>query len=77
MTVRYGRHEKRWAGPVAEALAEDAAFRTWILRRTRFAEFASTARLLNEEMLAKRSKGAKSWWASHFMEACGVAGLTL
>ena len=74
MTAEYGRSEKMFARPVAEALADNPAFRSWLLGRTRFADFAGTARLLDDEMLAKRSKNAKSWWASHFTEACRCAG---
>jgi hypothetical protein len=72
--VEYGHREKRYARPIADALADNAAFRAWMLGRTRFAESASTARLLDMEMLAKQSKGAKSWWASHFSEACRCIG---
>jgi hypothetical protein len=74
MSMNYGRLEKLFARPIAEALVENSEFRVWMLRRTKFAEFAITARLLDREMLAKRSKAAKSWWASHFTEACRCIG---
>jgi hypothetical protein len=74
MIVEYGHLEKRYARPIADALADNCDFRAWILDRTRFAEFAPTARLLDMEMLAKRSKGVTTWWASHFSEACCCVG---
>jgi hypothetical protein len=74
MTMEYGRLEKLFARPIADALVSNSQFRAWLLSRTKFAEFATTACLLDQEMLAKRSKGAKSWWASHFTEMCRCAG---
>lgn len=72
--VEYGRLEKRYARPIAEALAQNQEFRTWLLERTVFSGVATSARLLDQEMLAMRSKVAKSWWASHFTEACRCGG---
>lgn len=51
----YGAVELQFASPFAEALANDVAFRTWVLRQTKFAEFADEAKLLDSEMLKKRS----------------------
>jgi hypothetical protein len=72
--VEYGRLEKRYARPIAEALAQNQEFRVWLLERTVFFGVAASARLLDKEMLAMRSKTATSWWASHFTEACRCEG---
>jgi hypothetical protein len=72
--MEYGHLEKRYSRPIAEALVSNAEFRTWLLSRTMFSDFAATARLMDQEMLAKRSKAATSWWASHFTESCRCAG---
>lgn len=70
----YGRWEYVYAAPFAEALVNDPIFRSWVLRRTVFAEFADEARLLDQEMFLKRSPGTKTWWRSHFQEACRCTG---
>ncbi len=43
--MRYGTVEFE---PFATALVEDPSFRAWVLRRTKFSEFAD-ARILNDE----------------------------
>jgi hypothetical protein len=68
----YGYNEKRYAEPFAEALANDPIFRSWVLRQTIFANYADEARLLHREMHAQRN--AKTWWGSHFTEACRCTG---
>lgn len=70
----YGSVEFLYAEPFANALVTDPAFRTWVLRRTRFAVFADEAHLLQDEMRAKRSKQAATWWRSHFTEKCRCQG---
>jgi hypothetical protein len=74
MNMDYGRKEFIVAAPVAERLVGDDHFRTWLLKQTKFAPFAKEARLLHEEMAAKRSKVAKTWWRSHFTESCRCSG---
>ena len=59
-SVSYGRLELLYAEPFAEALVGDLAFRSWVLKQTKFASFADEAKLLHCEMLAKRSPRAKS-----------------
>jgi hypothetical protein len=70
--MRYGLVEFAYAAPFANALAEDGSFRAWVLRQTKFAAFASDARLLHEEMKAQRR--AATWWRSHFTETCRCQG---
>jgi hypothetical protein len=72
--IGYGEAEKRFATPFADALATDKAFRKWVLERTEFADFAGEARLLHEEMKARRSGIAQTWWRSHFTEKCRCFG---
>lgn len=71
-----GKIENLHAEPFADALEKDPTFGFWLLRKTVFADFADEARLLNREMLAKRSPTAKNWWQSHYQEKsrCGCAG---
>ena len=59
-----GKIENLHAEPFADALEKDPTFGFWLLRKTVFADFADEARLLNREMLAKRSPTAKNWWQS-------------
>ena len=54
------------------ALVEDPSFRTWVLRQTKFADFAEGARILHEEMMAQRN--ATTYWRSHFTEKCRCQG---
>lgn len=70
----YGRIERQYAEPFADALATDLNFRSWVLNQTEFAEFANSARLLHEEMGTKRSKTAQNWWRSHYTESCRCLG---
>ncbi|MDF1600874.1 hypothetical protein PZ895_13985 [Mesorhizobium sp. YIM 152430] len=70
----YGSIEHAHAEPFAEAIARNAAFRAWVLRQTKFKQFADGARLLDEEMKAKRSRFSTTWWRSHYTEACRCEG---
>lgn len=70
----YGAQEARFAGPFAEALRSNSRFRTWLLARTEFHRYAATTTLLDEEMKARRSKAATSWWRSHYRGGCLCAG---
>ncbi len=70
----YGSIEFSYAEPFANTLEADPAFRSWVLRRTKFAGFAESARLLHEEMQARRSGSSKTWWRSHFTERCRCQG---
>ena len=68
-----GSLEFAYAQPFANALA-DPAFRSWVLRQTRFDRYSDGARLLDEEMLSKRGKSSGTWWRSHFSEKCRCQG---
>lgn len=70
----YGSLEFAYAEPFAGALASDPAFRSWVLRQTKFASFADEASLLHEAMRAKRGKSTATWWRSHFTEKCRCQG---
>jgi hypothetical protein len=72
--VEYARIEKTYAKPVADALVDNTEFRIWILEQTIFAKFGASARLLNNEMLALRTKGTLLWWNSHFSPKCKCPG---
>jgi hypothetical protein len=52
----------------------DRAFGVWVLKQTKFANYADEAKLLHREMLAKRSPRARSWWRSHYSESCRCFG---
>lgn len=71
--MNYGHEELIYAEPFANALVNNPAFKAWVLSRTSFAPYANEARLLSDEMRAKR-KLAKYWWRSHYTEACRCAG---
>jgi len=70
----YGSIEFTYAEPFANALVADPAFRSWVLRQTKFAAFADEARLLHDEMRARRSSNSATWWRSHFTEKCRCQG---
>ena len=73
MLMSYGALEFAYAEPIAAALVSNPEFRTWVLSRTRFGQRASGARLLHEEMLARRGKAA-NWWRSHYTHKCTCDG---
>ncbi|MGL5734444.1 MAG: hypothetical protein ACRCYS_06220 [Beijerinckiaceae bacterium] len=70
----YGPEEYAYAEPIAEALRDNRQFLSWIISQTSFSEGAMTARLLFDEMKKHRSKGAKTWWRSHYHEKCRCEG---
>lgn len=70
----YGSVEFAYAEPFANSLVADPSFRTWVIRKSKFAAFAEGARLLHEEMRTKRSKNSATWWRSHFTEKCRCKG---
>jgi hypothetical protein len=72
--MRYAAVESRYAEPIAETLVSDPAFRAWFLRKTVFSEYADAARILDREMLAKRSRTARNYWQSHYTESCRCPG---
>lgn len=72
--MRYGPNEFKYANPIADAIVQNPAFRAWLLGRTKFADTASEARPLPEEMLARRSPGTATWWRSHYAQGCQCAG---
>src|SRR5271163_3840627 len=67
----YGSTEFAYAKPFADALVDDPAFRSWVLRRTKFAHLAEGSRLLSEEMKARRSSSSTNWWRSHYTDEDG------
>jgi hypothetical protein len=71
--MRYGSLEYKYAAPIAKALANNAAFREWLLLKSEFSEF-SDARILHEEISAHRSNSAAEWWRFHFTEKCRCEG---
>lgn len=72
--MKYGGKELLYAEQIADALVNNSTFRTWVLMRTKFANLADDARLLNEEMKKQRSAVAQTWWRSHFTEKCRCFG---
>ena len=72
--MRYGALEFAYAEPFANTLERNAEFRSWVLRQTKFAESAESARLLHDEMRSKRSAVSATWWRSHFTEKCRCPG---
>lgn len=71
--MRYGSLEYKYASPIAQALADNAAFREWVLLQSEFFEF-SDARILHEEMAVHRSNPTAEWWRFHFTEKCRCLG---
>jgi hypothetical protein len=70
----YAQKERAFAEPFVEELVANAAFRRWLIARIGLSELAIDARLLHEEMKARRTKAATSWWASHFNGRCKCEG---
>lgn len=74
MSHVYAHREKKYSVPIADGLVSNPKFRKWVIGRTKFASY-DDAELLSEKMLQKRSKGASTWWASHFQfRACDCSG---
>ena len=72
--MKYGSIEWQYAEPIARTLVEDQNFRTWVLKQTRFSNYADEARLLHKDMKAMRSPSAETWWRSHYTEKCRCQG---
>ncbi len=72
--MQYGSIEFAYAEPFAKSLVADSAFREWVLRRTKFSDEASGAKLLSEEMKALRGRSSATWWRSHYSEKCRCEG---
>jgi hypothetical protein len=70
----YARNEKKYSAPLADGLRLNVCLRTWILRQTKFAAHADSARLLDAEMMRCRTVKATNWWASHFRTDCDCFG---
>lgn len=71
--MKYGSLEYRYAAPLAQALVDDPAFRSWVLSKSVFAEH-SDAKLLNAEMAVHRKNDKAEWWRFHFTEKCRCDG---
>ena len=71
---RYAHLEKEYSEPIADGIAHNASFRTWLLKHTRFGDEAKSALPLVEEMRKRRSKSAQTWWGSHYTESCRCIG---
>lgn len=63
--MKYGSIEYRYAEPIARHLADDAAFRRWVLSRSKFSDYAD-AKLLKDEMFIHRRNKTSEWWRFHF-----------
>lgn len=59
------RIEHTYCEPFAEGLAQDAAFRTWVLQKAGLGDFAISARCLWEKQREQRP-GAKFWWKDYY-----------
>ena len=68
--------EHTYCEPFAEALAEDKAFRIWVLQRAGLGDFSMSARCLREEQRVKRP-GAMFWWKDYYCHEsrCNCDGL--
>lgn len=69
----YGHIEHVYAEAFAEALASDARFREWVLKRTKFVDRRG-CRVLRSEMRAVRTNPNAPWWKNHFTNSCGCFG---
>jgi hypothetical protein len=69
----YGHLEHEYACRFAEALLTDSEFRRFILGRTKFGG-RGASRVLIDQMVVRRSKGAKFWWKNYFTESCRCFG---
>lgn len=71
--MKYGSKEFAFAEPFAAALISDAKFRSWLLKKTKFAEHADVATVPMEEMATRRGL-SQTWWRSHYTERCRCEG---
>ena len=69
--MQYGYRELEVAEPFAEGFVQDPEFCRWVIEQTPFASSASSVRLMHEEMRARRSSTAGSWWRSYWTRKCG------
>jgi hypothetical protein len=77
LTGKLGAHkEHSYCQPFAESLADDKAFRTWVLERLGLGDFATSALCLREEQRAQRPS-ARFWWKDYYCHErrCVCAGL--
>lgn len=70
----YGSVEYAYAEPFANVLVTEPAFRSWVLRQTKFADFAEVSLVLHDDMKRQRSRSSATWWRSHFSEKCRCQG---
>src|SRR6202023_3162662 len=70
----YGSVEYTYAEPFANALVTDPLFRVWVLRQTKFRDFAEDARILHDQMKTQRRANSATWWRSHYTEKCRCQG---
>jgi hypothetical protein len=71
--MKYGSVEYQYASPIAQGLVEDAAFRRWVLSKSRFAN-SSDAHILHNEMRSHRQNPTAEWWRFYFTEGCRCLG---
>jgi hypothetical protein len=57
--------EHTYCEPFAEGLAQDVAFRTWVLQKAGLGDFAISARCLWKKQCEQRP-GAKFWWKDYY-----------
>jgi hypothetical protein len=77
MTNKVGASiEHSYCEPFAEALARNAAFRTWVLEKAGLVDFAASAQCLWEKQRVQRPH-AKFWWKDYFCHErrCKCLGL--
>jgi hypothetical protein len=70
----YAHKERAYAEPFANELVANSTFCEWLLTHAGLGARATGCRVLNEEMKARRSKSAATWWNSHFNGRCQCEG---
>ena len=73
MSRIYGHIEHEYSERFAFGLAKDAAFRSWVLRQTKFAH-RSDSQVIVEEMRSLRTSKTVPWWKNHFAPQCSCFG---
>ena len=71
--MKYGSVEYQYAEPIARGPIEEAAFRRWVLSKSKFSNSAD-ARLFHKEMKAYRNNPTAEWWRFYFTEGCRCLG---
>lgn len=67
--MNYSEQELKFARPLATQILEDAPFRAWLLKGTRFEDFGAAAIPLGEDQAKLRSKNLKNpYWFNYW---CG------